>query len=78
VDDPSINRASLEAKGSLSGTIDLQRAFKDLSKVLNKSDVHLFWAYYAPKELEIDSWSGGWILIRQHTNVHSRKNSPGL
>lgn len=77
VDDPSPERVSLEPKGSLSGSIDLQRIFKDLNKALSKSDVHLFWAYDAPKELEIDRWSGGWILIRQHTKVDSPKNAPG-
>jgi hypothetical protein len=69
VDDPSPERASLEPKGSLSGSIDLQRIFKDLNKALSKSDVHLFWAYDAPKELDIDRWSGGWILIPQHTKI---------
>lgn len=65
VDDPSTEEISIEPKGSLSGSIDLQRIFKGLNTALQKSDVHLFWAYDAPKELRVEKWSGGWILMRQ-------------
>jgi hypothetical protein len=37
--------------------------FKGLDAALKKSEVHLFWAYEAPKQLNIPHWSGGWVLI---------------
>jgi hypothetical protein len=65
IDDPSYEKISLEPNGSISGDVDLQRFVPGLDKALRKSDVHLFWAYQAPKELNIAQWSGGWILIPQ-------------
>lgn len=63
IDDPSYEKISLEPNSSISGDVDLQRFVPGLDKALQKSDVHLFWAYQAPKELNIAKWSGGWILI---------------
>jgi len=63
VDDPSYEKVSLEPNESLSGDVSLQKAFTGLDVALKKSEIHLFWAYEAPKELHIAHWSGGWILI---------------
>ena len=63
VEDLPVRRVSLEPHGSLSGDIDLQRALPGLEEAFKKSDIHLFWAYEAPQELESSRWSGGWILI---------------
>lgn len=62
---PNYEKVSIDPKGSISGEIDLQRSIPELSESLKKSDVHLFWAYRAPSELQIGEWSGGWILIRK-------------
>jgi hypothetical protein len=59
---PSYEKVPFEPNESLSGDISLD-TFPGLAAALRKSDVHLFWAYEAPKELEIGGWSGGWILI---------------
>jgi hypothetical protein len=67
IDDPSPERVTLEPNESLSGEIDLHKHFGGLSKALKKSEIHLYWAYDAPKELNIAHWSGGWILIPQQT-----------
>jgi hypothetical protein len=63
VDDPPLGHVSLEAHGSLSGDLDLRRVLPGLEEALKKSDIHLFWAYQAPEELQATRWSGGWILI---------------
>lgn len=65
VEDPVIRQFSLEPHGSLSGDIDLQSVLPGLEEALKKSDIHLFWAYEAPGELQAARWSGGWILIPQ-------------
>ena len=65
IDDPSTERVSMEPKESLSGDVSLDKAFTGFGAALKKSDVHLFWAYEAPKELHIARWSGGWLLIPQ-------------
>jgi len=65
VDDPSPERVTFQPNESMSGEIDLRNFFGHLDSTLNKSDVHLFWAYKPPKELGIADWSGGWILIPQ-------------
>ena len=65
IDDPSPEKVSLDPKGSLTGDINLQKAFRGLDGALRKSDVLLFWAYEGPEELHIAHWSGGWILIPQ-------------
>ncbi len=62
---PNYNKVSIEPNGSISGEIDLKRVMPELGDAVKKSDVHLFWAYKAPEELHIGSWSGGWILIPQ-------------
>ena len=67
IDDPSPERVTLEPNESLSGEINLQKHFGGLSNALKKSEIHLYWAYEAPKELNIARWSGGWILIPQQT-----------
>jgi len=63
VEDLPVRRVSLEPHGSLSGDIDLQSDLPGLEEALQKSDIHLFWAYEAPQELESTGWSGGWIFI---------------
>lgn len=65
VDDPAPERVSIEPYESLSGDVSLEKAFKNLDAALKNSDVHVFWAYQAPEELNIGRWSGGWILIPQ-------------
>jgi hypothetical protein len=65
IDDPSSERVSMEPNESLSGDVSLDKAFTGFDAALKKSDIHLFWAYEAPKELRIAHWSGGWILIPQ-------------
>jgi hypothetical protein len=63
IDDPGPETISLAPRESLSGDIDLRWFIRDLSSVTKKSDLQLFWAYQAPKEVKIAHWSGGWILI---------------
>ncbi|SRR6266478_9726758 len=65
IDDPSPETVLIEPIGALSGDMDLRRFVPGLEKALKKSDIHLFWAYKAPEELNIPRWSGGWILIPQ-------------
>jgi len=66
IDDPTSERISLAPNEAASGFISLARRFKGLDEALVKSDVNLFWAYKAPKELNISQYSGGWILIPRH------------
>ena len=66
IDDPTSETISLATNESVSGVIPLARLFKGLEEALKKSDVHLFWAYRAPTELNISRYSGGWILIPRH------------
>ena len=63
VEDLPVRRVSLEPHGSLSGDIDLQSVLPGLEEALKKSEIHLFWAYEAPQELQAARWSGGWILL---------------
>ena len=65
VDDPSFEKVSLDPNESFNGEVNLEKAFTGLDAALKKSDIHLFWAYEAPKELHLAHWSGGWILIPQ-------------
>jgi hypothetical protein len=65
IDDPSPERVTFEPNESLTGEINLRKHFSGLDDALKKSDIHLYWAYEAPKELNIAQWSGGWILIPQ-------------
>lgn len=65
IDDPSFEKVSLNPNESISGDLDLHRFVPELQEALKKSNVHLFWAYKAPDELNIAHWSGGWILISQ-------------
>ena len=62
-DDPSPEKVSLGPNEQQSGDIDLHMKIVGLDAALKKSDVFLFWAYEAPKELNIAHYSGGWILI---------------
>jgi hypothetical protein len=61
--DPSPEQVSLDPNESVSGDVNLTEIFKDLSVAIKKSDIHLFWAYRAPEELNLPRWSGGWILL---------------
>jgi hypothetical protein len=65
IDDPLNQRVSLDPGESLSGAIELRKAFGGLDGMLEKDDVNLFWAYHAPKELGINDRWGGWILLRR-------------
>jgi hypothetical protein len=65
VEDGAVGRLSLEAGQVLSGDVDLEGIFRGLDEARKKSDVHLFWAYKAPRELTITKWSGGWVLLPQ-------------
>jgi len=62
-DDPSPEEVSFEPNEQQSGDINLHMKIAGLDAATKKSDVFLFWAYEAPKELNIPHWSGGWILI---------------
>lgn len=63
VDDSGFQKLSLDPNESITGDIDLRGFVPELEKALKKSDVHLFWAYEPPEELQIGRWSGGWVLI---------------
>jgi hypothetical protein len=64
-DDPTFEQISTQPNESRSGDVDLRMKFIGLDAVLKKSPVHLFWAYRAPKELNISEWPGGMIIIPQ-------------
>jgi len=63
VDDPSPEKISMEPNEQQTGEVNLQMRFIGLDAALKKSDIHLFWAYEAPKELNIPRRLGGWVLI---------------
>jgi hypothetical protein len=65
VDDPSPEKTSMEPNETRSGDFNLQMKFIGLDAALKKSSVRLFWAYRAPKELNISDWPGGLIFIPQ-------------
>jgi len=65
IDDPSPEEVSFEPSEQQTGDINLQMKIVGLDAALKKSDIVLFWAYEAPKELKIPRYSGGWILIPQ-------------
>jgi hypothetical protein len=68
VEDPARKQISIQPGQTLTGTLDLDGIFKGLDEARKKSDVHLFWAYQAPPELNIGGWSGGWILLPKSKN----------
>ena len=65
IDDPSPEEVSFEPNEQQSGDVNIQMKIVGLDAAVKKSDILLFWAYEAPKELNIQHWSGGWILIPQ-------------
>ena len=65
IDDPSPEMTSMEPNETRSGDFNLQMKFIGLDAALKKSSVHLFWAYRAPKELNISEWPGGLVIIPQ-------------
>jgi hypothetical protein len=65
VDDPSFEKTSMEPNETRSGDFNLQMKFIGLDAAAMKSSVRLFWAYNAPKELNISEWPGGLIVIPQ-------------
>jgi hypothetical protein len=65
VDDPSFEKTSMEPNETRSGDFNLQMKFIGLDAAIKKSSVRLFWAYHAPKELNISEWPGGLIVIPQ-------------
>ena len=72
IDDPSPETVSFEPNEQQSGDINLQMKLIGLDEALKKSEVHLFWFYESPKELNIPHWSGGWVLIPKQTPSNSR------
>lgn len=65
IEDPPIGKILVKPGQVLTGDLNLESIFKGLNEAKKKSDLHLFWAYQAPDQLKIGSWSGGWILIPQ-------------
>jgi hypothetical protein len=65
VDDPMFDEISVEPGGSLTGEIDLNYFFSNLSPATKRSEVNLFWAYQSPEQRHIPHWTGGWILLPQ-------------
>jgi hypothetical protein len=65
VDDPLFREVLVEPDIPAQGEIDLEMLFPEIRRVLQGSDVQLFWAYNAPDALNIGRWSGGWLLIEQ-------------
>jgi hypothetical protein len=63
IDDPMPDEISVPPGATLTGEINLENNIPDLARLTKASDVHLFWAYESPKELNLPRWSGGWILI---------------
>ena len=63
VDDPSPEKISMQPDEAQSGDVNLQMKFIGLDAAVKKSSVRLFWAYNAPKELNISQWPGGLIVI---------------
>jgi len=55
----------VEPNDTQNGDINLQMKFIGLDLAIKKSSVRLFWAYNAPKELNISDWPGGLIFIPQ-------------
>lgn len=66
VEDPVTTKIVVHPGETLTGDINLNAVIRDVGEVNKQSNVHLFWAYESPKELDIPHWSGGWILIPQH------------
>jgi len=65
VDDPLFEEISMEPNETRTGDFDLDRKFMGLDATVKKSSVRLFWAYHAPKALNISEWPGGMIVIPQ-------------
>jgi hypothetical protein len=63
IGDPVPIEVSVEPDKVLQGDVDLERLFPDIRRALQATDIQLFWAYDAPEALQIDRWSGGWLLI---------------
>jgi hypothetical protein len=61
--DPSPEEVSVGPDQVLTGRVDLRKVFREIDSAIKKSDIHIFWAYSAPKQLGLPRWSGGWILI---------------
>jgi len=65
IDDPSPEQISLKPNESVSGSVNLEKYFKDFRTALKNGDLHIFWAYQVPAQLGNRHWSGGWVLIPQ-------------
>jgi hypothetical protein len=63
IDDPTFEKVLLKPRAKVNGEINLTHIFKGLDRAVKESEVHVFWAYKAPEQLNIGSWSGGWVLI---------------
>jgi hypothetical protein len=63
IEDPPFDEISLAPNQPSNKDIDLEELFPKLRGALKHFDVQVFWAYKAPKALNISEWSGGWILI---------------
>jgi hypothetical protein len=57
----------IEPSQEATGTISLNKFFPSLEKVVQESDVVLFWSYQVPKQNKIEyRRSGGWVLIKRN------------
>ena len=63
VQDPIFDEIILKPNTPMTDDIDLEDLFPGLKSAMQKVDLHLFWAYEAPEQLQTPRWSGGWILI---------------
>ena len=63
IEDPPFDEISLSPNQPSTKDIDLEELFPKLRGALKHFDVQVFWAYKAPKALNISEWSGGWIVI---------------
>lgn len=63
IDDPSSAKVSITPNAQIRGEVCLEPIFPDVGEQVKRSEILVFWAYEAPKELGIPQWSGGWVLI---------------
>ena len=68
VEDPPMGKIFLGPLQTLRGNLDLEGIFKKFDEARQKSDLHLFWAYQVPNELNSVHWVGGWIVIPKDRN----------
>jgi hypothetical protein len=59
----------MEPSDTRSGELNLQMKFIGLVAAVKKSSLGLFWAYNAPKELNISEWPGGLISFLNRSEL---------